>query len=123
MSLSRLLTLLSLLVAFSGPALADAACDALKPNPPRNMSQEITGKLDVKLEGLAKRLLNAGGNIDGTYKDTSNDVLKEYPNADSLYVWERMIYLACASMPGMSPAEKLDQINKLMDRIQRPAPR
>jgi hypothetical protein len=123
MSFLRHLPLLSLLVAFSSPALADAACDPLKPNPPRNMSQEITGKLDVKLEGLAKRLLNAGGNIDGAYKETSNDVLKEYPNADTLYMWERTIYFMCTSMSGLSATEKLDRIDKLIDRIPRPASR
>src|ERR1044072_9441607 len=44
------------LILGSSPGLAADMCDPLKPNSPRDTSQEIVGKIDAKVEGLAKRL-------------------------------------------------------------------
>jgi hypothetical protein len=114
--------LLGSLIVGSTPGLAADTCDALKPNPPRNTSQEIVGKVDAKLEGLLKRLFAAGASIDGTVRDVSNDVLKDYPNADRLYVWDKLLYIFCTRIieSKQSDAEKFEEIRKLLDLYGKP---
>jgi hypothetical protein len=97
-------------------------CDALKPNSPRNTSQEIVGKIDAKVEGLARRLFSGGASIDGTVREASSDVLKDYPNADRLFVQERVLYMFCIqiSKSSQSDAEKLEEIRKLLGLVGKP---
>jgi hypothetical protein len=118
----RIGLLLGSLILGSTPGLAADKCDPLKPNPPRNTSQEIVGKVDAKLDGLFKRLFVAGASIDGTVREASNDVLKDYPNADRLYVWDRVLYMYCTeiSKSGLSDAEKLEEIRKLIGLYGKP---
>ncbi len=117
------LTLLSamLLAASAGASLAND-CDPLRPNAPRNISQEMAGKIDAKVDGFARRILSADANVDGTYKQISSDVLKEYPNADQLYLWERTLYLFCITIEksGLTGSEKMTRIDGLMDRLKQP---
>src|SRR5947209_15639921 len=87
------------IVGLSQGARADQ-CDPLKPTPPQNISQEIVGKFEAKVDGLARRLVTVGGNIDGTFREVTKDVLKEYPNADRLYMWARTLYLFCVTVSG-----------------------
>src|SRR5439155_23979398 len=83
-----------------------------------NLSQEIVGKIDAKMKGLTGRLLDIGGNIDGTYKEVSTDILKDYPNADRLYLWDRTLYLYCVVIiqSRLSDGDKANRIEKLMDK-------
>jgi hypothetical protein len=110
------------LILGSSPGLAADMCDPLKPNSPRDTSQEIVGKIDAKVEGLAKRLFAGGASIDGTVRDASNDVLKDYPNADKLYVWDRVLYMFCIqiSKSSQGDAEKLEEIRKLIGLFGKP---
>jgi hypothetical protein len=100
-------------------AFAEDKCDALRPTPPQNLSQEIVGKIDAKINGFTGRLLNMGGNLDGTYRETANDVLKEYPSADRLYIWSRLIYINCAvtMQSSLSDQEKANRIDNLIRQI------
>jgi hypothetical protein len=104
-----------LLLTLPKVALAEIDCDPLKPNPPRDLSTEATGKIDAKLQ----RFISLGGSIDGSYNEASNDVLKDYPNADRLYLWDRLIYLNCQGLRELhiTDAEKFDRLNQLMDRV------
>jgi hypothetical protein len=123
--LSRKLVVgLIILLGFGQACRAEDSCSALRPNPPRDISQEIVGKIDGRLDGLAKRLLSIGGNIDGTYREVSKDVLKDYPNADKLYIWGSTLYIYCVIISGsrMSDSEKLDRIRDLFDRANQPPP-
>jgi hypothetical protein len=118
----RLTLSLAVLFVFAVSARAQNNCDPLQPNPPRTMSREIVGKIDTKVDGLAKRFLSAGLTADGVYREVSNDVLKEYKNADKLFLWERTIYLLCINIiqAKISDSEKLDRIEKLMKEISQP---
>jgi hypothetical protein len=109
-------------LSFCRFGIAADACDPLRPNPPRNMSEDIVGKIDTKVDGIAKRLLSLGATVEGTYKEASSDVLKEYPNADKLYLWDKIIYVFCITISAskLSDDDKLDRIEKLMDRIGKP---
>ncbi|MDP1582550.1 MAG: hypothetical protein Q8M18_03890 [Bradyrhizobium sp.] len=117
----RLGVLLFLMLGSTHAVAADM-CDPLKPNPARNISQEIKGKIDAKVDGFAKRLIMIGGNIDGTVRDVSNDVLKDYPNADKLYVWDRVLYIFCIQISGsrLSDSEKFDELRKLIGLVGKP---
>jgi hypothetical protein len=110
--------------ALLGPTPVSAAdsCEPLKPNVPQDTSREIVGKIDAKVDGLAKRLFMVGGNIDGTVREASKDVLKDYPNADKLYVWERILYMFCmqVSTSKLSDAEKFEELRKLIDMVGKP---
>lgn len=120
---TRWLVILSVSLLAYGNASAQE-CDPLKPSPPRNLSEEVVGKIDAKVSGLASKLLNAGGTLEGTYRQASTDVLSEYPNADRLYLWDRTIYLYCVTInkSGLSDNEKMNRIEKLMDRLNSPPP-
>jgi hypothetical protein len=118
-----LIAIIAISVGSHSAASADQ-CDPLKPTTPQNISQEVIGKFEAKVDGLAKRLVTIGGNIDGTYREITTDVLKEYPNADGLYMWGRTLYLFCVTISGsrLSDAEKLDRIERLILRSQTPPP-
>jgi hypothetical protein len=107
----------------SGCAAA-SSCDPLRPNAPRDFSRESTEKVDAAIEGATKRLFAANsGKLEIAYHEISADVLKQYPNADRLYLWERTIYLYCSTISesALSDVEKLNRIEQLMKRIQEPA--
>jgi hypothetical protein len=119
----RIGILLSWLILGSHHALAADMCDNLKPNPARNTSQEIVGKIDAKIGGLAQRLFTGGATVDGALRDVSTDVLKNYPNADKLYIWDRLLYFYCAQIAKsttLSDAQKLEEIRKLIPLYGKP---
>jgi hypothetical protein len=84
--LAALTSALFLLCGVAQPCSAADGCDALRPNPPQNLSKEAVGNIDAKLSGLTGRLLNAGRNLEGTYKEGFSDVLKDYPNQDNISI-------------------------------------
>lgn len=110
-----------LMTQYVGLALAEP-CDPLRPNPPRNVSEEMIGKIDAKVDGLARRLVDARGTLDGTYKQISVDVLKDYPGADRLYLWDKTIYMFCIAIiqSKLPDREKADRIENLMGRLSQP---
>lgn len=115
---SAAIVIVSALLGLASPVHGQINCEPLKPHAPKDLDMEATGKIDGKLQ----RLISLGGTIDGSYKEASRDVLKEYPNADKLYLWDRLIYLNCESLRVLSipDNQKFDKLNALMDRIGRP---
>jgi hypothetical protein len=117
---STLILTLTLTGVFCSVCHAEINCEPLRPNPPRNISRETAGKIDLKVDTIFKKFANAGGTIDGAYIEVSDDVLKEYPNADKLYMWDRLIYLTCENIRNGRGSDAEKQLNNLMDRIGRP---
>lgn len=70
-------------------------CSDLKPLPPKNEDASFTGKLDASLDGFFAKLASVGTRVEGTYRQVATNVLAEIPNADKLYMWERVLYLNC----------------------------
>jgi len=106
------------LCAASCLATAHAAirCDDLRPLPPQNTDQTYTGKLNAAVDGWFAKIAKVGGGAEGTYRDVSHYVLPEFPQADRLYVWERVIYLKCeliADSQDLSTNEKLHAVDQL----------
>ena len=114
----RILPVLFLSLIAQNALAAEMNCDPLKPNVPREVTTEANGKID----GTLKRFVNLGGSLEGSYKEASKDILKEYPNADKLYLWDRLIYLNCESLRALriDDSAKFDRLNQLMDRLGKP---
>ena len=92
-------------------------CDALAPTNAQNIDDNFKGKIEGELKGIISRLAGGAGSIDGEYRRIESDELKGYPDSDKLYVWQRIIYLAC-----ISPDSKID-INELFRLyLSRPSP-
>jgi hypothetical protein len=91
------------------PAKADK-CDALKPTGAQNISGEISGKIEGDISGLIKRIAGGSASIEGVYRTIVTDTLRNYPDSSKLYVWQRIIYLAC-----INPDQKNDisELSKL----------
>ena len=103
------LTLAALLLCLATfPASADDKCDALKPTNAENLDESVRGKIDGEIKGALSRLAGGAASIDGEYRELLTDTLRDYPNADKLYVWQRILYLEC-----IDPNSKID-INELL---------
>ena len=88
------------------PAKADK-CDALAPTNAQNVDENFKGKIEGEIKGVVAKLAGGGASIDGEFRKIETDQLKNYPESDKLYVWQRIIYLAC-----INPDSKID-INHL----------
>jgi hypothetical protein len=104
MKLLAAVALLLVLVAL--PAKADK-CDALTPTNAQDIDESFRGKLDGEIKGLLGRLAGGSASLDGAYRKIETDELKNYSDSGRLYVWQRIMYLAC-----VSPDLKID-INEL----------
>ena len=78
------------------PARADK-CDALEPTNAQGIDEEFKGKIDGEIKGLLGRIAGGAASIEGEYKKIETDELQNYPDSNRLYVWQRIIYLACVS--------------------------
>jgi hypothetical protein len=97
------------------PALA-VDCSPLKPIPPQNTDTTFTGKLDASVGGVFAKIAKIGANVEGTYKDVAKDVLPEFPSADKLYMWERVLFLQCqliAESTTLTDREKIQLVGEL----------
>jgi hypothetical protein len=95
-----------LLVLTALPAKADK-CDHLAPQNAQNVDESFKGKIDGELKGIISRLAGGAASIEGEYRKIEVDELRNYPDSNKLYVWDKIIYLAC-----VSPDLKID-INEL----------
>jgi len=89
------------------PAKADK-CDPLVPTTAQNVDDDFKGRMEGELKGIISRLAGGAASIDGEYRRIATDELNNYPDSDKLYVWQRIIYLAC-----VSPDLKID-MNELL---------
>jgi hypothetical protein len=112
--------------AFLGisPAMA-FDCSPLKPQPPKDTAQNFSGKLDASLDGLFARLASVGTKVEGTYSEVAKNILTQFPNADKLYMWERVLYLQCGLLneaKDMTSKDKLQQVGELYQKFNSPPP-
>jgi hypothetical protein len=76
---------------------AVAMCKALAPSDTQDVSESFKGKVEGKLDGLISRLAGGVAAIEGEYSKLAKDTLKDYPESHKLYVWQKLIYLACVN--------------------------
>jgi hypothetical protein len=106
-------------------AAAAVRCDGLQPIPPQNTDQHFTGKLNVAVDGWFAKLAKVGGTAEGTYQEVANNVLPNFPQADRLYMWERVLYLKCqliADSKDLSTQQKLNALDGLSQAFATPPP-
>jgi hypothetical protein len=89
MSVHICISLIFLLFAIPSSTWA-LDCKPLVPS--QQLNKEMEAKLEVDTGKLLKRLL---GGAEASYRQLTQDTLKDYPEADRLVVCERMIYLSC----------------------------
>jgi hypothetical protein len=105
------------------PAHAAVQCDKLAPIPPQNVDLSYTGRLNASVDSWFAKLANINGGAEGTYHEVSNNVLAEFPQADRLYMWERVLYLKCqliAESNDLSTDQKLRAVDQLVTQSDKP---
>ena len=89
------LILAAAIAALASGALADDRCDPLKPDSAANVTDSFKGKVEGDIKGVVSKFVGASADIAGEFEHLQEDTLKDYPDANKLYVWQRIIYLAC----------------------------
>lgn len=115
----RLLPLGIAAVLSAPPALA-LDCTPLTPQPPKDTTQSFTGKLDASVDGFFAKLASVGTKVEGTYVDVAKNVLVEYPEANKLYMWERVLFLQCqliGDANDLTSKEKLQMVDSLFPKL------
>jgi hypothetical protein len=97
---------LVIILAVTVSAKADN-CDPLKPTDAQNINEEFKGRIDGEITGIVRNLAGGKAYLEGEYRKDVADELQHYPDSNKLYVWQRIVYLAC-----VSPDRKID-INEL----------
>lgn len=102
----RILTLLAVMML---PTVAHAnQCEALKPTPPGDTSVNFSGEVEGKLGGIIGNLTGGIAQLKGDYERAFKDALPHYKNSDKLFIWQRLLYLAC-----INPNSKI-KLNELL---------
>lgn len=94
-------------------------CSPLEPAQPTDQTTEVTGEINAKVSGVLGRIAGADADLDGAYREVSENILSEFPNADKLFIWSRIIFLRCEfiNASNQSDTEKNRQLEKLEDRF------
>lgn len=103
----------ALLLAATPAAALD--CSDLRPTPPKDTDTTFLGKLDASITGFFARFASVGTAVDGTYKEVAKNVLPEFPNADKLYMWERVLFLQCQLMNDLKDLTTVQKFQSLGD--------
>jgi hypothetical protein len=122
-ALLKSLLWLPLFMAITPAAAID--CADLKPLPPKNEDVSFKGKLDASVDGFFAKLASVGTKAEGTYRQVATNVLAEIPNADKLYMWERVLYLNCqllSDAKDVSSEKKLQMVGDLYAKFGSPPP-
>ena len=70
-------------------------CEPLSPSNAEDIDEQFKGQIEGEISGLVGRLAGANADVNGEYRRLRTDRLNEYPDSHQLYVWERVLYLAC----------------------------
>ena len=89
-----LLTIILICTVGSG-AYAQSGCEGLAPSNAQDIEESFKGTIEGSISGLIGRLTGANASLSGEYKALYKDTLVGYPESHKLYVWQRIIYLAC----------------------------
>ncbi len=112
-------------LGLTGTSASALDCAPLKPTPPQNTDTTFIGKLDASVGGVFAKIAKLGANVEGTYKDVVNNIMPEFPNADRLYMWERVLFLQCqliAESTTLTDKEKIQFVGKLYLKTGSPPP-
>lgn len=110
----KLIIAIFLLCFATFPVSAEDKCDALKPTNAQDVDEAFKGKMEGEIKGVLSRLAGGAASIDGEYTKLTTDELKNYPESNKLYVWQRIIYLVC-----INPDTKID-VNELLKLYMNP---
>jgi hypothetical protein len=100
-------------------------CTDLKPTPPQNTDISLSGKMDGMIDGVFAKLVGAKGNIDGNYRRVATSVLQHFPNGETTYIWERVLFLQCrllSEATDISSTEKFNMISGLYSKFSKAPP-
>jgi hypothetical protein len=109
---------------FSVPAWA-IDCSDIKPAAPQTSDASAAGKLEASVDGFFKQLISPRAESEGNYRKVVSDVLPDYPNADRIFVWQRVLFLECQLLnedKTLTTKDRLDQFNKLATLYYQPPP-
>jgi hypothetical protein len=100
-------------------------CSDIKPVAPQNSQTTSGGAADGHIDGLFKKLLGieARGNFD--YQKAITNILPQFPDADRLYVWERILFVQCETInedKTLDTRTKLAAFNDLLRLYSQPPP-
>lgn len=93
----------------SAPASAQDHCEGLSPRGGEEVSESFKGAISGQVEGVVAKLAGGSASIEGEYVRLESDTLRDYPEANKIFVWQSIIYLAC-----VRPEAGID-INKLFE--------
>ncbi|ACB95210.1 hypothetical protein Bind_1578 [Beijerinckia indica subsp. indica ATCC 9039] len=118
-----LIPLLSLTMMLPASSVSALDCRELSPTPPQNTDISSTRKLNAAVDGLFKKLAGVGGSAEHTYRTVATSVIQQFPNASSVYMWERILYLQCQTLAddkSISKANQLKMISELYGKFAQP---
>lgn len=105
----KALTIILVVYLLAGSLSAQQSCDALAPTPSQDVSESFKGEIEGELKGVIGKIAGGALDIDGEYSRIESDTLYKYGDSHRVYVWQRIIYLAC-----VSPDIDID-LNKLLE--------
>lgn len=85
----------AVLVSFATPSLAQDECAGLTPKGGEEITESFKGSIEGEVEGIVSKLAGGSASIEGEYLRLETDTLKDYPEANKVFVWQSIIYLAC----------------------------
>lgn len=77
------------------PILAQEECAGLTPKGGEEITESFKGSIEGEVEGIVAKLAGGSASIEGEYLRLETDTLKDYPEANKVFVWQSIIYLAC----------------------------
>ncbi len=115
----KIIFVVPFLIAFISTKVFALDCGPLEPKGGADIKSKMKGGIDSKVDGLFKKLVSAGVDIDASYITVQKEVLKYYPESSQLYLWERLIYLNCGVISESSLADeaKINQLNNLVEKL------
>ena len=93
--MSRLLCLTSVALLWTVPGLAQDECAGLTPKGGAEVTETFKGSIEGEVKGIVSKLAGGSASIEGEYLRLESDTLKDYPEANKVFVWQSIIYLAC----------------------------
>jgi len=86
---------LTIFISSSGQLHALDECTGLTPKGGEDLTESFKGSIAGEIDGIVAKLAGGSANINGEYTRLENDTLKDYPEANKIFVWQSIIYLAC----------------------------
>ncbi|BFT30561.1 hypothetical protein D210916BOD24_17370 [Alteromonas sp. D210916BOD_24] len=94
-------------------------CVPLEPKGGQDIDLDTKGSIDGKIKGAMSKIVGLEVDIDGAYSLVRRETLKEYPDANQLYIWERLLFLNCEVIneSEMTDSQKLSRFDVLLEKM------